>query len=57
MLSCVQDAKEGRDVATVDLPGAFMHADMDDTVHIKLVGKMAELLVMVDPPPSCTGNI
>jgi Reverse transcriptase (RNA-dependent DNA polymerase) len=49
MLSCVQDAKENRDVATVDLPGAFMHADMDDTVHIKLVGKMAELLVMVDP--------
>jgi hypothetical protein len=36
-------------VATVDIPGAFMHADMDETVHIKLVGKMAELLVLVDP--------
>ena len=49
MLSCTQDAKEKRDIATVDLPGAFMHADMDDTVHIKLVGKMAELLVLADP--------
>ena len=49
MPSCVQDANERRDVATVDLPGAFMHADMDDIVHIKLVGKMAELLVMTDP--------
>ena len=50
MLSwCIQDANDHRDVATVDLPGAFMHANMDETVHIKLVGKMAELLVMVDP--------
>lgn len=46
MLSCVQDANENRDVATVNLPGAFMHADiLGETVHIKLV----ELLVMVDP--------
>jgi hypothetical protein len=49
MLSCVQDAKELRDVGTVDIPGAFMHADMDEVVHVKLVGKMAELLVMADP--------
>ena len=49
MLSCVQDAKELRDVATVDIPGAFMHADMDEVVHVKLVGKMAELLVITDP--------
>ena len=48
--SCTQDAKERRDIlATVDLPGAFMHADMDDTVPIELVDKMAELLVMADP--------
>ena len=47
--SCTQDARENRDIATVDLPGAFMHADMKDHVHIKLVGKMAELLVMADP--------
>eukprot|EP00957_Ditylum_brightwellii_P184341 14041164-Ditylum_brightwellii.AAC.1 len=30
MLSCLIDAMEGRDVATVDIPGAFMQADMDE---------------------------
>jgi hypothetical protein len=49
MLSCVLDALEERDVATVDIPGAFMQADMDDLVHMKLEGKMAELLVRIDP--------
>jgi hypothetical protein len=49
MLSCVIDAKEGRDIATVDIPGAFMQADMDEVVHMKLEGKMAELLVRIDP--------
>ena len=36
MISCTIDAKEGRDVATVDIPGAFMQADMDETVHVQL---------------------
>jgi hypothetical protein len=49
MLSCIIDAMERRDIATVDIPGAFMQADMDETVHVKLEGKMAELLVMIDP--------
>jgi hypothetical protein len=53
MLSCVIDAKENRDVGTVDLPGAFMQADMDSTVHMKLEGKMAELLVRIDPKLYC----
>ena len=49
LLSCVIDAMEGRDVATIDIPGAFMQADMEDVVHMKLEGKMAELLVRIDP--------
>jgi hypothetical protein len=49
MLSCVIDALECRHVATVDIPGAFMQADMDDIVHMKLEGKWAELLVRIDP--------
>ena len=41
MLSCVIDAKEGCDVAiVVDIPRAFMQADMENTVHMKLEGKM-----------------
>jgi hypothetical protein len=49
MLSCAIDAKEEQDVATVDIPGAFLHADMDNLVHMKFEGKMAELLVKLDP--------
>jgi Reverse transcriptase (RNA-dependent DNA polymerase) len=49
LLSCVIDAKEKRDVATVDIPGAFMQADMDELVHMRLEGTMAELLVQLDP--------
>jgi hypothetical protein len=33
----------------MDIPGAFMQADMDKLVHMRLDGKMAELLVRVDP--------
>lgn len=49
MISCALDSKEGRDMATVDIPGAFMQADMDETVHVRLVGTMAELFTKLDP--------
>jgi hypothetical protein len=32
LLTCVIDATEERDVATVDIPGAFMQADMDTSL-------------------------
>jgi hypothetical protein len=43
------DAEERRKVVTVDIPGAFMHSDMDELVHVRLSGPMATLLVRVDP--------
>ena len=49
MLSRTIDAKESRDVAIIDIPGAFMQADMEGIVHMKLEGKMAELMVQIDP--------
>ena len=49
LLSCVIDAKEQRDVATVDIPGAFMQGDQDETVHMRLEGTLAELLTKCDP--------
>ena len=49
LLSCVIDAKEGRDVTTVDIPGAFMQGDQDETVHMRLEGTLAELLTKCDP--------
>eukprot|EP00957_Ditylum_brightwellii_P086486 6580771-Ditylum_brightwellii.AAC.1 len=49
MLLCLIDAMEQCDVATVDIPGAFMQADMDEVVHMKIKGTMAELLTKLDP--------
>jgi Reverse transcriptase (RNA-dependent DNA polymerase) len=33
------------EVALVDVPGAFMQADMDSEVHVRFTGKMVELLL------------
>jgi hypothetical protein len=49
MLSCVIDAKERRKVMTADVPGAFMQVDVDEVVHVRLVGPLAVLLTKVDP--------
>lgn len=48
MLSCVIDAKEGRNVFTCDIPGAFMQVDMDEQVFLKLEGDIALLLIRLD---------
>jgi hypothetical protein len=48
MLSCVIDAKERRNVLTCDVPGAFVQVDVDETVHVRLEGPLAELLAKVD---------
>lgn len=52
MLTCMIDAYEKRDVATVDIPGAFLQAKMpeeDRDVHVVLDGRMAELLAKISP--------
>ena len=43
------DALEGRDVAVVDIPGAYLSADMDDEVHVVFRGKQAEMIVAANP--------
>ncbi len=43
------DAKESRKVVTVDVPGAFLHADNKDYVIMKMVGTLAELMVKTNP--------
>jgi hypothetical protein len=47
-LSATMEAKERRDVATADIPGAFMQADIDEVVHVRLEGPLAKLLVKVN---------
>jgi hypothetical protein len=49
MLTCVIDAVERRDVATCDIPGAFMQSDMKGKVVMKLEGVMAEAILKIDP--------
>ncbi len=43
------EAHEGRDVATVDLPSAYLHAENDETLHMRLQGRLAELMGRVEP--------
>ena len=49
MLSCAIDAKEGCYTLVADIPGAFLHADMDEDVHMILEGAIAELIVKLEP--------
>ena len=42
-------AHEGRDVATCDIPGAFLQADNPDYVLMRLDGILAELMVTIAP--------
>jgi hypothetical protein len=48
-LTAVIDALEGREVAIVDIPGAFMQVSLEDeTIHVHLTGKMVDLLLEID---------
>jgi len=49
MLSCAIDTKEGRHIAVTDIPGAFLHGDMDQDVHMLLDGTIAELIIKLEP--------
>jgi hypothetical protein len=42
-------AREGRDAATVDLPGFFLQTDQDEKILLKVTGAVALLLVESDP--------
>ena len=50
MLFCMIDAMEGREVATADIPGAFLQTNYDKgNIQIKLEGAMVTLLEEIDP--------
>jgi len=48
MIYATIGAHEQRDVATTDIPGTFMQADMVGEVHIKLEGRLAKILAKLD---------
>ena len=39
---------EGRDIATIDIPSAFMQALINEVVHIKFDNELIDLLCQVD---------
>jgi len=47
MLFCIMDAQEGLEGATVDIPGASLHATTDKEVIMCIDGTMADLLVKI----------
>ena len=49
LLSLLIDAKEERDVATADVVGAYLNADMEDFVLMRLVGDAVDILCTVNP--------
>ncbi len=48
-LTAVIDAHEGPDIDCFDIPGAFLHAEVDDDITMVLKGRLAELMVQVAP--------
>jgi len=49
VLSCPIDKKEGRYLVMTDIPGAFLHAGMEDEVHMLLEGTIVELIIKLVP--------
>jgi hypothetical protein len=48
-ITTVIDAYQGRDVACFNIPGAFLHADVNKDITMVLQGRLAELMVQVEP--------
>ena len=48
MLTLIVDAMEGRDVATADVAGAYLNAEMDEFVLMRLEGEDVELMCDVN---------
>ena len=53
LLTAIMDAEEERDVATIDIPNAFIQTELPkaikgERVMMKLVGKVVDLLLLID---------
>eukprot|EP00957_Ditylum_brightwellii_P156413 11904353-Ditylum_brightwellii.AAC.1 len=49
VITSMIDVKENGDIATTDIPGVHLNAEMDDYVIMVLEGSLAELLVKTVP--------
>ena len=52
MITAALEAKEGHDVAIVDIPGTYLHTYVDKHGEQRIImlfkGKLAEIMIMVD---------
>jgi hypothetical protein len=49
LITVAIDVHEGRDVAVIDIPGAYLHTLTDEKIVMLLKGKTAELMAAVNP--------
>ena len=52
MITCIQDASEGRNVAVGDVPTAFLQTKMKHgkvKARVRMAGPIADALVKIDP--------
>jgi hypothetical protein len=49
LLTCTIEAFEGQDITTVDIPGAFLQAEMEGIVHVRLTDVVVDALQRIDP--------
>jgi len=49
MISCAIDPKENSYVVVTNIPGAFLHADMENNVHMLFKGTKAKLIIKLEP--------
>jgi hypothetical protein len=49
VITAVIDAHKECDVACFDIPGAFLHTDLDEDITVILKGRLAKLMVKVAP--------
>ena len=47
-LTAVINALESWEVAVLDVPGAFMQADINELVHVRFTGEMVSMLLQID---------
>ena len=43
------EAYEGCNVVVIDLPGAFLHTEMDEHIIVVPKGQLAEMMALVEP--------
>ena len=48
-IDALEGRDEGRDVVLVDIPGAYLSADMDNEVCVVFRRTLAEMMVASDP--------